>query len=399
MAGDNVANNVEVANDEIDLVQLWQVLERRKIVVFACTLLCVAAGIAFALLRDDSFKYSTTITLGYITTETGENTENLVSPQQGLAMLQETFIPMSREAMLKKYDGYSPEIKATMPKDSQLIVLTSQGRLEDGDRIRESHTMVVEAIRNETQQKVDAAWKEQELKIANAKLKLKELEDPRIYKNTEKELLIQLNQAQSRLAEIVGQEKYLDLQAQQLATTQSLLNQQISESEKRLARAFKVRPAAVAEVSDEAKAMTLLMIDDQIQNENNRLAGLRERLEIGIEEKKNQLMKKREDFKRSKKLQALEIDKLESNLEKSKIDLGMTQEKQRNMIAAIENERKDIRETRALNIATRALKPVGKGKATILLLSGFVGVVGGVICAFFIEFVKSARRRSPAEVI
>lgn len=402
MSIDNSVNSVVASNDEIDLLQLWQILERRKVVVFVCAMLCVVAGAAFTFFKAESFKYSTTIMLGYISgekTESGDKTESLVSPEQGLAMLNETFIPMSREFLQKKYNKNPPEIKATVPKNSQVIVLTSQGRLEDDGRIRDGHTVVVEGIRKETQQKIDAARKGQELQIANARLKLKELEDPRIFKHNEKNFFIKLNEAQSQMAAIVDQEKYQDLREQQLTNTQNLLNKEIEESQKRLAGAYKAQPAAVSEAGDEAKAMTMLMINNQIQNENNRLSDLKERLEIGIEEKRNQLMRDRENLKRSKQIKALEIDKLKSDLEKFKIDLGMTQERQRNLIAAVENKLKDIRETRALNIATRSLQPVGPGKAVILLLAAVVGIMGGVILAFFVEFVKSARRRSPAEVI
>lgn len=65
----------------------------------------------------------------------------------------------------------------------------------------------------------------------------------------------------------------------------------------------------------------MLMISNQIKNENNRLADPKERLTIGPAVKRHQLKQDREDLRGAKQTHALEIDRLQSEMAKLKIDL------------------------------------------------------------------------------
>lgn len=207
-------------------------------------------------------------------------------------------------------------------------------------------------------------------------------------------MIAQISSEKLQLSQLNNQEIYLDSQEKQLENAQAMLSQQIAESEKSIEETFKARPDAVANVSDAARAMTVLMFNNQIQAENTRLADLKERLTVGIGEKWHQLKQDREELKGSKQTHALEIDRLESELAKLRVNLTLNQAKQKNAISTIENKLNDIYETRAIAIATRSAKPIGLGKVGILQIFFIVGMLGGVMLAFFIELFNYSRQRS-----
>ena len=45
-------------DDEISLIELWQILARRKALILACFILCLAGGAAFAFLKAPVYEAS-----------------------------------------------------------------------------------------------------------------------------------------------------------------------------------------------------------------------------------------------------------------------------------------------------------------------------------------------------
>jgi len=55
-----------VCDDEIDLVQLFTILIRRKFLICGVVIICLIIGAALAFLRSPSYAYSTVIEIGSI---------------------------------------------------------------------------------------------------------------------------------------------------------------------------------------------------------------------------------------------------------------------------------------------------------------------------------------------
>lgn len=69
------------ADDEISLLELWQILVRRKWLIVACFIFCVAAGAAFAFLKAPVYEASVKLRIGQVQGSQGllENAEELSS--------------------------------------------------------------------------------------------------------------------------------------------------------------------------------------------------------------------------------------------------------------------------------------------------------------------------------
>lgn len=68
-------------DDEISLIELWQILARRKALILACFILCLAGGAAFAFLKAPVYEASVKLRIGQVQGSGGllENAEELSS--------------------------------------------------------------------------------------------------------------------------------------------------------------------------------------------------------------------------------------------------------------------------------------------------------------------------------
>ncbi|MCK4691274.1 MAG: hypothetical protein KAT20_05680, partial [Desulfuromonadales bacterium] len=300
------------AGDEIDLVQLWLVLLKRKYIILAVITICLLSGAAFVLQKPVTYPYTTTIEIGSI--EGGR----IESPDVVLVKLEKIIIPRGIRNYSDEHGGGLPGVKTGISKNSQLLTLTSYGSEEMANPFSELHQLILGPLFAEHRRIINVPQREYRLQVDKAKLVLKDLENPRIFTIEEQVLKVQLVAARMKAAEFDDQEKLLVSQGKRLIETQSLLEQQIIKVKENVAQAFASRPKAVSQVGDATQAMTLMMISNQIEQNDNRLAALQERLSIGLENEKQELEIQGSANRRALELQKAKIIELQSRLVKLK---------------------------------------------------------------------------------
>jgi len=141
--------------DEIRLVDIWLVLVRRKFTIAAIVLVSVAFGFAHAFFTPHSYAYTTIIEIG----TNGRN--ELIEPlETARAKVVEGYIAQALQEHLKVHpdDEARYGIKAEVPKNSQVLVLRSEGTAENeriyatlhnavADRLRSDHLRIQSALR------------------------------------------------------------------------------------------------------------------------------------------------------------------------------------------------------------------------------------------------------------
>lgn len=381
--------------EEIDLVQIWLVLLKRKYLIAGICFLCALIGVAIAFTMPLKYAYKTSIEIGTTLTSTGSGVESTMiePPEVVLAKIKESYIPRAIVQMMEKNVEQSFITQAKNPKKSNLIVLTTRGTADLAGPVHELHSLIIEPLLEDHLQVINVPRRDYEISVNQQKIQLEKLQNPRIFSIKEKEMLIQINAAKMKLSELDDQKQLLLSQDKRLTETQALLRKQADTVEANLAQVYASRPKATEEVGTEAQAMTLLMINSQIEQNEKRLAHLQERLNITLENQKETLQKKVAENRRAWSLQKERISKLQSQFEKLKISHELELENQKNNIYTIENKIDGLRETRLLSVATRSSRPTGPRKLLILLLSGVVGLMGGIMMAFFAEFASNARQR------
>lgn len=380
------------ADDEIDLVDLFLVLWRRKVMIVLCTLACLLVGGLYAFTQTQTFRYVTALEIGGSDTQSGKT---LVESTDIVKIkLDEVYIPRAvRQLSPEGSDTPRLKAEAKAQKGSDIVLLSSVGAVEDEGPLEKLHAKITAPLIENHNRMITAAMQEYKLSAERAKLVLHELNDPDIYLFDEQVLKGDIDMAKARLDELENEKELLKAQKKRLLTTQAILKQQVEKTEKQLKAAYANIPEATTEVTDEPKALTFLMLNSQIEQNERRLSDLQERLQVKTEDEKQIYANKLASNLNDIELQKAKVTELQSKLSKLRAERKSEISKQQNAIADAESKMELYEYTKTLGIAQRALAPEGPRKALILALSGVLGLMGGIFLAFGAEFMTKVRRQ------
>lgn len=328
-------------NDEVSLVDLWIILTNAKRVFWLVLALFLIAGINASVLIPEKYRYKTTVEIGSRISD--GVSQPIESPETLLAKIQESYIPLVQN----QYSIGNPatqiefEIKARIPQGSQIIVLESKGPKDTGEIYKELQQRVVQEVKNDHKRTLNII---------------------------RKDLESSLNVATNRLDELKDEAVLLTSRESRLEGMKMLLSRQIEEAKKDLFASQKNRHQAVKEASNATKAMTLLMLDNEIYAQRKRVATLEERLLVEMADSHDDYAKKIADNLR-----------LQSN--------------QQDVIAHLESQLVNLVETRALAPPMQSIKPTGPGALVIIAIMILLGIIVATISVFVLEFIRRANKQ------
>jgi len=438
--------------DEISLIDLWLVLVRRWRVAVLVALMVFTAGSVFAYVTPKKFKYYTTLEIGTMTVDDGENTKTRLidSPETLRAKIEESYIPLAEHRYYSVYpeDSRIYKLTARVPKSSEVVVVEGQGPkdtqkiylgiLQDVvDSIVKDHARATESVRS--------AFAAQ---LAKARLKLEELQDPNTLRASKNEVNAELRKAEldleglkdqriqavplrnveaeiehnkNVLLNLKDQESLFQAQYKRLDEVDQSLRNQIAELQDQINTSLARRKTASEDVKDPAMAMAMLMLDNDTQQNRLRLANLEERLFIDQKNERETLENKLKDNRREQELQRKELEKVQGELVKLSVEnkrdqeakspeIAILKEKlakleadnqravaaQKETVRDLETKLQNLRETRALLPPVASLEPIGPRKLVVIAMSIVLGGLLGIFAAFFAEFIGKAREQAQA---
>lgn len=324
------------ATDEVTLVDLWLVLQRHTRLIAGIFAAVLALGLVLALLMPRHYAYTTTIQIAR------DGNGLLEQPETLLAKLNESYIPY----VLQQQFGADPaaprpRIEASIPKDSRIIVMRSQGPADAQELHVRLHGLIMERLAQDHDPEIDV------IKLA--------MEND-------------LKRIRNQFDKLKDDGALLQAQARRVDEQETLLKDQFKEMQKLIDNSETNRSKAVKEVEGEAKAMTLLLIDTETKKFRDREADIRERLLVGVPAERD-------------KLRNAQADNLRGQAE--------LQERLQEAQAKIAN----IRYTRPVTPTLRSHEPQGIGRSVIAVLAGILGLMLGVFAAFLAEFRLKVRER------
>ena len=384
----------EIADDEIDLVQLFQILLKRKALIIAVALIFLLIGLGYALSKKPVYEYTTTVQIGTVLDGISETPRKIgiEAPLSVRLTLEKVYLPM---AINQLSDTFGRSIAIPTVKEnakSNILLIVSKGSLEDSLPLKKLHALAVSPLIDSHGKQIAISKKQYEILAQRAKLILKELEDPKIFALDENTIKGTIESVQSDLDGLDDQKTILLTQKKGLKETRKLLLDEIVQIEKNLKVSYAERGRAVSEVKDEAKAMTFLMLSSGIQKDENRLAALRERLNVALDNEEQIVEGQLADNIRQRKLKTTKVSELKSQLTQLQAQRSSEQDKQRSQIDEAENKINLYQDTVILGLVSRSSSPVGISKSFMVVFSGILGLVGGVVLAFFSEFMVKVQK-------
>lgn len=378
--------------DEISLVDLWLILAKHKWVFAGVFLVVFALGVGYAFFKPITWQYSTLVEIG--ARLVGEEIEPIESPSSVVAKLEKGYVPQAQQEYYTAFpaDNAFYAVKVNAPQNSALVTLQSTGQEDTQsayiaihqaavDALLEDHARIVEVIRQGLKTRLIGQQNALQNLIDQAKL----LEQQ----------FIRLQETQANeMASLKAEATLLKAEKARITETEKLLQQQIEKYEQLIASAEENRPRAIKEADSEARAMTLLMINNQIEQSRNRLTDLRERLTIGIPRQRDQLAEKiannLRDQQNLENQHANERDTLQQRI----ADNLRAQSETKAKIEETQLDIANLQQTRVVSMATQSLKPAGLGTKALLLLSAILAGFLGLLAVFLLAFSDAAKQRN-----
>ena len=370
--------------DEISLIDLFLVLVKQKKIIFVVTLLCVLGGIIFALIKPKLYTYSTTIEIGATVSEDGDGSVRLIDqPDNVVAKIKESYIPQVQHEYLKNHPNASPpKIDVRIPKGSELVILESKAKFDDAktqlelhesvlDRLINNHKKRLNFSRNQIQSKLDkeklkldelldpntleVRKKSLETDLNKAQIQLEELKDPRVFAISKKELESELNLAELQSKEMNGQVAIIQKQQKGLDSTENALKSQVSELNSHI-KAMSQRREEAIKGRDDSKTMTMLFLDNEIQQNRSQLNKIEEQLNVTLPQRKAEYDQTILDYKRNQQFQEQKIAQIKGKLEKLALDNKRDQALQVPVISDLEAQLAKVEADTKRDIANQKQK-------------------------------------------
>ena len=149
-----------VADDEISLYDLWNVLERRWYVIVGVFALVVVLAFIYVLNREPAYNYRTGVEIGTIDAD-GQLVE---SPRETRNQLRDFIIPSVRVEASEQTENV-PDVELGGGDESRLMVLTSNGAAGRNEAIRDLHQEIVNQLLTLHREKTNYGLRELERRL------------------------------------------------------------------------------------------------------------------------------------------------------------------------------------------------------------------------------------------
>ncbi len=443
--------------DEISIIDLWLILARYKWLIVSAMIFPMVLVMAVMLFKKEQYSYVSTIELASTNIpDAAETLGGVLVPLESsvvsLNKLNQVYIPLVLSIYRDKNKGLDIKIKAARLSEkkienNQLVVLKSIGSVpaavqrvmheEIVGMLSKDHDRLIAPQRRglENQLKVQrrelAIMQEPMLLVHNrqalidrlikSEMTLERLEMPFTIEAKKERAKQAIEAAEQSLAALHRGEVLLIKRRSQFDTERRLLEKEIFDLDGQIKQALQRSVSVVAEASEGVDGVALLLIDNVIQGNRSRLATLEQRLVIAFPERElvmeNDLITSREARLQAKKkidLMKKEFDLIEIEHERSLVTTQMPVEQLRREVELFEFNSAGAIERKLLQVeqlafGLDAISPTrffvlpmkgdsGQDRPLVMIVSAaFVGLIIGVLVAFFMEFLRAVNKRK-AEV-
>ena len=327
-------------DDEINLLDLWCVLLKRKTLFAVVLLLCVMLGLSYAMTRPQLFDFYTIIEIG--SRFKNQEITHIEQPGSVIGKISSGYIPLVMADYIEKNPsiGGLPDIKVSLGKDSSIINLNIAGQSDYQSVYFDLLNGVINSIKKDHQ---------------------------RMFSVERNELEFSSNQVNSVILQLKEKNAQLVAQRGRLTEKAKLLAARVINTKRLIADAEKNKQQAMSNASSEAKVWVMMMVENDLRQASNLLADLEMQLHIDLDNEGGVLS-----------------NQITQN--------SRNQQEQQDQLARIQIQLDNLKQTNAFIGPIKSIKPVGKSSKLIVLVSAIGGLFMAVFLVFMFEFIEKARR-------
>ena len=392
-----------LAEDEIDLVELGASIWRKRRTILATIFVCITAGLVMSLLKPKDYVYSTLIQLGTYPDDRGSLLQ-VMSAEAALSALNTAILPtlISQYAFQQHMEPKTFKIAASnsggssQGGDDSVVTLAGQGPLKDQAVFFAIETQAAKQLALITEGRSKAAVGNITAQLDQAKIQMHTLQDPTQIQSDKAVLLETMLAAQGNLANLKQQIGVLKQKLVSLDKTETLDQSLVSKLEQYLAKTQQASLHAL-DANSAPQAMTALLLNNQMQQNMQQLNSIQQKLTLELPQELAGTQAALANNLNQQKVQQQAISRATYALENYGPQHAREIQKQQTVIARIEAQLQALTPTRVVAEPTRSAEPIGIGRGTLVVLSGFLGVFLGLFFALMGGYVQAVRSRLQAE--
>ncbi len=433
--------------DEISLIDLYLVLEKHKKLMAMIIAAIFLLGLFYAISKPRVFNHSVSIQIGKM--YTGDAQNNSLQPIEPVKMvlskINEIYIPVViNEYTAENPDKSVPEIKARIPKNSDIIIVEAKASEKEllaqtliqsvVNRVIENHRPHMNVMKSQFATELNNAQiklmelesptdlqvklKQLEVNLLENNIKKKELTDPQLIKVKKQQYLTKAQSYENKLLQLQDKSRYMTTELKRLDQLDVLLEKQILGLSEDVNQALKNRTASADNIDNPSMAMTALLLNNQLQNDRRQMNELQERLYIKqknlrekltndirandraieynktlIKDLQNSLAKLDIDTKNNLLKLNLTIAEKQAAIDKFKLTHQLQINRQQQIVKNISLKLNNLEATQALSEPLKSVNPVGTSKKLIVMVSLFLGIFIAVFVAFGREFLLKVQEK------
>jgi capsular polysaccharide biosynthesis protein len=387
--------------DEIDLVDLARVTWRRKWLLIGFTLLCTAAGVVYALITPPVYRYTTSLQPVCIVlpSEEGGLEPTLVEPIADSAnLLKNVLLPRVVRQVKDRVgeDQPVPEVEVDTGgrrEDLQVIMLHSEAPEELAERVEMLHRGAMEALAKHLDHRVEDFRAEQELARERLQNRLDTLENKAVFATKRYAITAKIDRLKQQEQENTVQLAVLRERQKKLDEKETYIKERIEAERVYLSTAEANRQQAAHQANSESQVMTLLMIDNQLEQARQRLTSFENNLFFSLPEQRQELDKEILAINLANERIGREIADLNNKLVAMELEHGQEIEEVKRGMQVIDLKIRQTNLTSASGLAERSLEPLKPKKKLVVAVAGAAGIFGGLVLIFLAEFIAAVRTR------
>lgn len=381
--------------DEIDLVDLGVSLWRQKRLILGVFMLVFLLGIVAALLHGRTYDYSAVVEIGSYTTPKGDVVP-IEDAASALATMKDAYLPNAIQEYVRDHKKVSPrqiKIKATSPKDSDVIHLVAKGPASLGPVLLAVEQHAAQSLVSYDSRTTNVIRARLNQALGNAQLKLQRLQDPSLFQVNELAKERALANAKASVSRLRGEAKVLKTRLKNEQSLRKILSERAKSLLKYMSSARKQMQAGGKVTHSVQNAMSMLLLGTEMQRNANRLQQVEQKLTANIP---NALANIRQKMARNARQQAIaqkRVSQAKENLKQFKAQHKRSIKAQKLKISELQTQIKNVSNTSLASKPNRSNLPVGLSRTAIVLLSVVLGVVLSLLIALVSAYVSAVRSR------
>lgn len=386
----------EVYDDEISLTDLFKVIIKRRKTLYVVFFTISVLSVVFALISKPKYEYTAVIEIGTVIkqTSTGSTITPIDAPETVAAKLQHSYIPYVLDQHYKNnpIDTRGYKFSVSVPKKSELVKIVAKGGEEFTDNYLQLLGQILQQLKNDHERLFEVSRSKMEEQVVISQLDLVGMKNPKNKDLLKKGFEQQIKAIEIELTAIADQIKLEKNKKSRFLKTKSLLEKQLKDLSKGINVSVANRSKAKIKIESSSDAMTLLLIDNEIQQYRNQMIALENRVYVDIANKIEESENKVLDLLRKTEFQSKNLTNKKIEMQEQLENHDRSILKKEAHVKQVEIRLNNSKQTNALVNPMKSIGPVGVSKKLIISLGVFVGFFIALISSLIHEFVSNVRK-------